>query len=479
MEANLVKRTVGFCVCLMLFCATSSAVNVNVEYEWVNVTSSAAWNPRDGAGALTYDGKMWMIGGWGPSTLYPRTTTNEVWNSTDGATWTQVKPNTFLDGSFDPISDWEGRHTAGYAVYDNKMWIIGGDANQGHYQNDVWNSTDGTNWTYVNPSNPVPWGPRALHNTMVFNNKIWVMGGQTMPGFVAGPAENFHRDIWSTTDGANWTQASPVEPSWSARGMIMGSVVFNNRMWILGGGTYSTPTTPEREFHNDVWSTVDGENWMEHTANAPWDPRQYHSVTVFDDRMWVLAGYDGEDRNDVWYSDDGVNWYKQYATPSDLQARHAASVFVHDDGNGEALWIAAGSSLTQDVWMLQSYSGPTVLGIIDVDLGGLAGSVPFIFDENHPNGTSFPLGIESEALIYSDTFLLNFLDALGQNILAQWSVDENGNLSFDEWLAGGDGLSFVVSNGSNHSTLLLVPEPATLGLLVLGCGVLLGLRRRH
>ena len=90
-----------------------------------------------------------------------------------------------------------------------------------------------------------------------------------------------------------------------------------------------------------------------------------------------------------------------------------------------------------------------------------------------------PLGIESEALIYSDTFLLNFLDALGQNILAQWSVDENGNLSFDEWLAGGDGLSFVVSNGSNHSTLLLVPEPATLGLLVLGCGVLLGLRRRH
>ncbi len=48
--------------------------------------------------------------------------------STDGATWTLRKPNTFLTRDFDPRSDWEGRHTAGYAVHDGRMWIIGGDA---------------------------------------------------------------------------------------------------------------------------------------------------------------------------------------------------------------------------------------------------------------------------------------------------------------------------------------------------------------
>ena len=125
--------------------------------------TSAAYAPRDGAGALVYDNKMWLLGGWNPpdTVNFPRKCNNEVWSSTDGATWTLVKPNTFLDASFDPETDWEGRHTAGYAVHDNKMWIVGGDPLQGHYQFDVWNSTDGATWTHVNAGNPVPWGPRA------------------------------------------------------------------------------------------------------------------------------------------------------------------------------------------------------------------------------------------------------------------------------------------------------------------------------
>jgi hypothetical protein len=241
-----IARALALCAWL-LFYAMSGGQAI-AGYEWVNVTQNAAWAPRDGAGALTYNGEMFLLGGWGTTGNYPRRTTNEVWKSTDGATWTQVKPNTFLDGSFDPTSDWEGRHTGGYAVYDNKMWLVGGDANQGYYQNDVWNSTNGVNWTYVNQGNPVPWTDRMLHVTTVFDNKIWVMGGQKMPLFVPGPDE-FYNDVWNTTDGVNWTQVTPQAP-WAARGMIMGSVVFNNKMWILGGGTYDTPTTPSRQYYN-------------------------------------------------------------------------------------------------------------------------------------------------------------------------------------------------------------------------------------
>ena len=322
-----------------------------VNYKWVNVTHEAAYAPRDGAGALVFNGKMWLLGGWNPSDKvhFPRICNNEVWSSTDGGTWSLVKPNTFLDKNFDPTSDWEGRHTAGYVVYKSKMWIIGGDANQGHIHNDVWNSADGKTWSYVNQSRDVPWGPRVLHYTLVFKNKIWVIGGQTMPGFAPPRKEVFFRDAWTTTDGVDWKKVIPKEPYWSPRGMIGGNVVFKDRIWILGGGTYDTPTTPTRNFYNDVWSSADGVNWEQHTKAAPWNPRQYHDVAVFDGKMWVMEGYynkGGGNMKDVWYSADGVHWREVPNTP--WNPRHASSLFVYDN----ALWIVAGNNMQRDVWKL-------------------------------------------------------------------------------------------------------------------------------
>jgi len=227
------------------------------------------------------------------------------------------------------------------------MWIVGGDVNQGHYHHDVWNSADGKTWTHLNKGRKLPWGPRALHHTLVFEDKIWIMGGQTVPQFA--PAEEvFYRDIWNTSDGINWQRVTPKEPYWTVRGMIGGNVVFKDRIWILGGGTYDTPQTPKREFHNDVWSSPDGANWTRHVESAPWAPRQYHEVAVFDDRMWVLEGYAEQsgNRNDVWYSADGVDWRELPNTP--WNPRHAASVFVHDNG----LWMVAGNNVQKDVWKL-------------------------------------------------------------------------------------------------------------------------------
>jgi len=319
------------------------------DYRWVNVTTSAAYAPRDGAGALVFQGRMWLLGGWNPGDKvhFPRICNNEVWSSADGATWILEKPNTFLDDQFDATADWEGRHTAGYVTYKDKMWIVGGDVNQGHYHDDVWNSADGKTWTHVNQGRKPPWAPRALHYTLVFEDKIWVIGGQTMPRF-APSDEIFYRDQWNTTDGIHWERVVPEEPYWSARGMIGGNVVFKDRIWIFGGGTYDTPQTPKREFYNDVWNSPDGVHWERLVENAPWNPRQYHDVAVFDNRMWVLEGYykEGGNRKDVWYSADGVDWRELPDTP--WNPRHAASVFVYDD----ALWMVAGNNMERDVWKL-------------------------------------------------------------------------------------------------------------------------------
>ena len=339
----------ALCASNLLLADSKPTASDSPEYEWIQVTAKAPFAPRDGAGALVFKQKMWLLGGWNPGDKqnFPRICNNEVWSSADGASWSLVKPNTFLDANFDPTKDWEGRHTAGYVVHKNKMWIVGGDALQRHYPSDVWNSADGKTWTWVNQGRPAPWGPRVLHYTLAFKNKIWVMGGQTTPQF-APEEEAFYRDIWHSSDGVRWKQVKPREPYWSPRGMIGGSVVFKNRVWILGGGTYDTPKVPTREFYNDVWSTPDGVNWTCHVESAPWHPRQYHDVAVFDNRMWVLEGYhkDGGNRKDVWYSTDGVGWREVPNTP--WKPRHASSIFVHDN----ALWVVAGNNMESDVWKL-------------------------------------------------------------------------------------------------------------------------------
>ena len=316
-------------------------------YEWICVAEHAEFAARDGAGALTFRDRMWLLGGWNPGDKvnFPSICNSEVWSSRDGISWTEVCRQ----------APWEGRHTAGYVVHDERMWIVGGDSNQGHYQPDVWASADGVSWDRV--SQQAPWGQRGLHCTAAFAGRIWVMGGQTLPQMVAGE-EIFYGDVWSSEDGEDWVQVCESAP-WEARGMVGHSAVFAGRIWLLGGGTYDTPQTRSRKFFNDVWSTADGVEWKCHTPAAAWEPRQYHDVAVWDDKLWVLEGWydpaaidsiddiaDSGNRNDVWYSADGVEWHELPDTP--WAPRHAASPFVHDD----ALWMVAGNNMEPDVWKL-------------------------------------------------------------------------------------------------------------------------------
>ncbi|MHB0876640.1 MAG: Kelch repeat-containing protein [Anaerolineae bacterium] len=310
-------------------------------YRWTSVTAQAPFAPRDGAGALVFRDRMWLLGGWNPDdpVHFPRVCNSEVWSSADGLDW---RPEV-------PQAPWEGRHTAGYAVHRDQLWIVGGDANQRHYQNDVWFSEDGKHWELACAR--VPWADRVLHYTVVHDGRIWVVGGQSMPGYVAGP-DAFYSDVWCSEDGSRWERVLERAP-WPARGMIGGSAVLGGRIWLLGGGTYDTPATPARRFYNDVWSSADGVTWEQHTEWAPWMPRQYHDVAAFDGRLWVLEGWNERNRNDVWHSSDGVHWQELPHTP--WAPRHAAGVYVHRD----ALWMVAGNNMTPDVWMLRREDAPS------------------------------------------------------------------------------------------------------------------------
>ena len=149
------------------------------SYGWQCVTDDAAFPGMDGAAALVFDGRMWLLGGWNPHDKVnfpgpphgPKNCNSRVYSSCDGETWV-------LETAEAP---WEGRHTAGAAVHDNRMWILGGDCVQGHYQPDVWSSNDGRAWECATAH--APWGDRILHMSAAFDGALFVIGGQSSPSF--------------------------------------------------------------------------------------------------------------------------------------------------------------------------------------------------------------------------------------------------------------------------------------------------------
>jgi len=76
------------------------------------------------------------------------------------------------------------------------------------------------------------------------------------------------------------------------------SVVFNNKMWVIGGIDGGNRL-------NDVWQSSDGITWSQATDNAPFIRRSGHTSIVLDDKIWVVGGYDGgvTHLNDVWFMD--------------------------------------------------------------------------------------------------------------------------------------------------------------------------------
>ena len=215
-------------------------------------------------------------------------------------------------------------------VFDNKMWVIGGTDENYNARNDVWSSTDGIEW--VKATSSAAFSGRASHSTLTFNDKMWVIGGYS------GGNKN---DVWSSADGSNWTQMTP-NASFSPR-YAHTSVVFDNKMWVIGGEVGSLDVL------DDVWNSSDGVNWTQvSTVNTPEKGR--HTAVVFDNKIWLIAGL-GQDgrKNDVWNSTDGVNWI-QVTAEAPFTSRYYHTTVAFDD----KLWVIGGigqdNIQKNDVW---------------------------------------------------------------------------------------------------------------------------------
>ena len=326
------RPTTLACVCCLILVSAGWAQEKTPN--WTKVNGKAPWQARDSQGEVVYKNRLWIFGGWFNSFEAPP---RDVWSSPDGKVWKQVHKR----------APWKHSDLSMSVVFKDRMWMMGGWYNgrlPGHSAgNQVWSSTDGAKWDQATPA--AGWSPRLAAALVVFQGKMWMLGGTE--NYYFGDDKSLKNDVWSSEDGKTWKQVT-ANAAWSPRAYHQ-AVVLNNRIYVFGGGNY----VPKYQAHNDVWSSADGRNWKRVTDKAPWHPRLWFSSVVYRDRMWVLGGWSNKPSTnwgDVWYSQDGKNWH-EWKSPVTWKARHEHSAYVFQD----KIWVAGGHArpLNSEVWSLQ------------------------------------------------------------------------------------------------------------------------------
>ncbi len=211
---------------------------------------------------------------------------------------------------------WSARSNHTSIAFNNKIWIM---------ERDIWSSSDGKIWTQIASND---WPIRGRHSSVTFDNKIWMLGGNYLRS---------KNDVWSSPDGETWTQVTS-SAGWLARSNHT-SVIFNDRIWVIGG-FFGSDSDGNSFFGNDIWSSPDGKTWTRVTSSADWSARFHHTSVVFNDKIWVIGGWDGSNKNDVWSSPDGKTWTR-VTSSADWSKRNGHTSLVFDN----KIWV-----IENDVW---------------------------------------------------------------------------------------------------------------------------------
>ncbi len=144
------------------------------------------------------------------------------------------------------------------------------------------------------------WIGRDGAGLLVLNGSLYLLGGWTY-----GPVTS---EVWRSDDVANWTFLGNAP--WEGRHGAAW-LVHRNRLWVIGGDLYT-----------DVWSSGDGIQWEQATADAGFGARYTPNAAVVNDEIVVFAGQDWEPvewcnlrpdctargNRTVWKSSDGKSW---------------------------------------------------------------------------------------------------------------------------------------------------------------------------
>jgi hypothetical protein len=325
-------------------------------FEWTELNGDAPWAARAGLHTVELGGRFYLMGGrtpLDPATLpfpIPGASTfwSDVWVSDDeGATWTEALET---DGS----DHWAPRAYFQAVVKDDAMYVLGGQdfGIMSNFFSDVWSSTDGVEWTQL--TEDAGWAGRAGLRAVVFRDEIYIFGGSQfddaaiVPG--EAPARIYYNDVWKSADGTTWEEMTADAP-WEPRaGSVV--VVKDDFMYLLGGerGFLCDPLPDcELPYFNDVWRSQDGAAWELVTESAGWSPRPGHQCAVSFGYIVCWGGFGlPENPMDVWVSQDGATWQQVSDAPWNAETTDDIKYDFEGIAVGDVIYTFGGDRETFD-----------------------------------------------------------------------------------------------------------------------------------
>jgi hypothetical protein len=301
--------------------------------EWLEINEAAQFSPRSGHQLIVRDKKLWLIGGSNGANIH-----SDVWVSENGKDWTEINQDT-------PFS--MRTHFEAFTL-NNELFIAGGYTTHGEKLNDLWRSTDGVNWSSVTnfslaeaSNSPfVVIGDIGSQTAYLLGDKIYSSTNGTQwieiddvpitTGFTNREAALINGEIWLFTytfeyfGSRGHKNISRVYKSKDALtwefvkgGIYLGNLIareakpieFKDRLFIVGGRAEVI------EYTNEVWSTTDGNLWIEHTLGGFYGPRHSHAMVSHNGMLYSTGGVSSENistatpyKADVWQSEDGLSW---------------------------------------------------------------------------------------------------------------------------------------------------------------------------
>ncbi len=371
---------------------------------WTQATANAGFPQRADQASVTFNNRMWVIGGGNDSEFF-----NDTWSSTDGANWTQQTVSTGFSPRIDP----------GAAAFNGKIWVVGGQNFNDSLNNDVWSSPDGVNWTEA--VTQAPFSPRTGSSLMVQNlgngPELWLVGGLDQN-------DNVLSDIWVSSDGMNWSSKTPSSNSGTAYPLraYQAGAPYNNSLWVAGG------VPAEGDLLNDAWYT-DGNHWYGPTTFGT-QGRQDASAGIMDNFMFVIGGTldDGTEANDVWYLNSSSNWTMATSSANFSPRSDHSSVAFNNK-----LWVIAGwdgNEYLNDTWYTNSLV-PTETPTSTPTPTPLSTAVSIYCNEvssSSTDGSINGLALDTQGNLYAadaDTDQVDVFDSHG-NAVTQWGPPSNG-----------------------------------------------------
>lgn len=249
---------------------------------WTELTADGGFTKRNISATCFFDGRWWITCGDGAGADAYK----DIWYSYNGIAWYEATNDAACGRRFS--------HTA--IAFNNQMLVISGSNNNDFTgttaRKDVWATSNGVDW-YALTEN-AEFGCRYSHLNVVYDNKIWLIGG-----FKNGsPA----KDVWNSLDGVVWEQ---VIGAANFNAMIVDTAssvcVFDNKMWVLENGSA-------------VWYSTTGDVWTK-TADLSLGGEETKLVAL-SDRMYLIGG-----SGTVNSSSDGITWTPELTGTYDARTR--------------------------------------------------------------------------------------------------------------------------------------------------------------